>query len=111
MTWYLRSNGYSINHKRVERLMRLMDLQAVYPRRNLSVANHYHTIYPYLLREMIIRFPNQVWCADITYVRMRHGFLYLIAIMDWFSRYVLAWELSNTLDVHFCLEALPCIDV
>lgn len=106
MTCYLRSKGYCVNHKRIERLMRLMDLQAIYPRRNLSLPNLSHKIYPYLLRGLIINFPNQVWCADITYVRMRYGFLYLIAIMDWFSRYVLAWELSNTLDVSFCLEAL-----
>ena len=106
MTWYLRSKGYSINYKRIERLMRIMDLQAIYPRRNLSSANPYHKIYPYLLRGLIVFFPNQVWCADITYVRMRYGFLYLVAIMDWFSRFVLAWELSNTLDVYFCLEAL-----
>ena len=106
MTQYLRHKGYDVNHKRIERLMRLMDLQAIYPRRNLSLSNLTHKIYPYLLRGLIINFPNQVWCADITYVRMRYGFLYLIAIMDWFSRYVLAWELSNTLDVSFCIEAL-----
>lgn len=106
MTRYLRYWGYDVNHKRVERLMRLMDLQAIYPRKNLSLPNPTYKIYPYLLRGLIIRFPNQVWCADITYVRMRYGFLYLIVIMDWFSRFVLAWELSNTLDVSFCLDAL-----
>jgi len=106
MTCYLRYKGYVVNHKRIERLMQLMDLQAIYPRRNLSTSNLNHKIYPYLLRGLTICFPNQVWCADITYVRMRYGFLYLIAIMDWFSRYVLAWELSNTLDVSFCLDAL-----
>jgi len=106
MTQYLRYRGYDVNHKRVERLMRLMDLQAIYPRNHLSVPNLNYKIYPYLLKGLMICFPNQVWCADITYVRMRYGFLYLIAIMDWFSRFVLAWELSNTLDVNFCLEAL-----
>ena len=78
MTQYLRYRGYDVNHKRVERLMRLMDLQAIYPRNHLSVPNLNYKIYPYLLRGLMICFPNQVWCADITYVRMRYGFLYLI---------------------------------
>jgi len=78
MTQYLRYNGYDVNHKRVERLMQLMDLQAIYPKRNLSASTPNHKIYPYLLRGLIIYYPNQVWCADITYVRMRYGFLYLI---------------------------------
>ena len=106
MTEFLRRQGYWVNHKRVERLMRKIGLMAIYPKPRLSVKDDSHRIYPYLLRDLLISYPNQVWCADITYVRMNRGFLYLIAIMDWFSRYVLSWELSNTLDVHFCLEAL-----
>jgi putative transposase len=106
MTKYLRRQGYRVNHKRVERLMRKMGIMAIYPKPHTSVKDEDHKVYPYLLRDLPIAYPDQVWCADITYVRMRHGFLYLIAIMDWFSRYVLSWVLSNTLDVHFCLEAL-----
>ena len=106
MTELLRRQGYRVNHKRVERLMRKMGIMAIYPRPRTSIKDDSHKIYPYLLRDLAIIYPNQVWCSDITYIRMRHGFLYLIAIMDWFSRYVLSWELSNTLDVHFCLEAL-----
>ena len=106
MTKYLRRQGYRVNHKRIERLMRNMGIMAIYPKPYTSVKDEGHKVYPYLLRDLPIVYPDQVWCADITYVRMRHGFLYLIAIMDWFSRYVLSWALSNTLDVHFCLEAL-----
>ena len=83
-----------------------MGIMAIYPKPHTSIKDDSHKIYPYLLRDLPITYPNQVWCADITYVRMYRGFLYLIAIMDWFSRYVITWELSNTLDVHFCLEAL-----
>jgi len=106
MTESLKRQGHWVNHKRVERLMRKMGIMAIYPRPRTSIKDDSHKIYPYLLRDLAIIYPNQVWCSDITYIRMRHGFLYLIAIMDWFSRYVLSWELSNTLDVHFCLEAL-----
>jgi len=106
MTQYLRRQGCKVNHKRVERLMRKMGIMAIYPKPHTSVKDEDHKVYPYLLRDLPIVYSNQVWCADITYVKMRHGFLYLIAIMDWFSRYVLSWALSNTLDVHFCLEAL-----
>ncbi len=106
MTELLRRQGYWVNHKRVERLMRKMGIIAIYPKPHTSVKDDSHKVYPYLLRDLPIIYPNQVWCADITYVRMHQGFLYLIAIMDWFSRYVLSWELSNTLDVNFCLEAL-----
>jgi len=106
MTAFLRKQGYWLNHKRVERLMRKMGIMAIYPKPRTSINDDNHKIYPYLLRGLLITYPDQVWCADMTYVRMRHGFLYLIAIMDWFSRYVLSWLLSNTLDVHFCLEAL-----
>jgi len=106
MTAYLQREGYVVNHKRVQRLMRIMGLQAIYPKPKTSVAGKGHKVYPYLLRGLEIRQPNQVWSADITYVPMQHGFMYLVAILDWFSRYVLAWQLSNTLDGRFCLDAL-----
>jgi len=106
MTAYLRRQGYIVNHKRVQRLMQIMGLQAIYPKHKTTVANPGHTLYPYLLRDFEITGPNQVWSADITYVPIQHGFMYLVAILDWFSRYVLAWHLSNTLDGQFCLDAL-----
>jgi len=106
MTAWLRLNGHKVNGKRVRRLMRIMGIEAVYPKRNLSMANKAHRKYPYLLRNVVIDQPDQVWCADITYIRLLHGFIYLIAIMDWYSRYVLSRELSNTLDAHFCQTAL-----
>jgi putative transposase len=99
-------HGFQVNHKRVARLMHKMGLQAVYPRPRTSVPNKEHKKYPYLLRGLDINRPNQVWCADITYVPMPRGFMYLVAVMDWFSRFVLAWQLSNTLDGAFCLAAL-----
>jgi len=95
-----------VNRKRVQRLMRLMGLEAIYPKPRLSQNSTEHQIYPYLLRNMKIVRPDQVWSSDITYIPLRHGFLYLVAIMDWFSRYVLSWRLSNTLTSGFCLEAL-----
>lgn len=97
-----------VNPKRVRRLMKKLGLEAVYPRpgKNTSRPNPDHPKYPYLLRNLAITEPDQVWCADITYIRLRQGFAYLVAIMDWFSRCVLAWELSNTLDAIFCVEAL-----
>ena len=98
--------GFQVNHKRIARLMVKMGLQAVYPRQRATVSNKAHKKYPYLLRDLEINRPNQVWCADITYVPMPRGFMYLVAVMDWFSRYVLAWQLSNTLDGSFCLVAL-----
>jgi len=97
---------YGVNHKRVERLMRLMGLEAIFPRRNLSQKNDGHKIYPYLLKGVTIARPNQVWSTDITYIRMAEGFIYLVAVMDWYSRYVLSWRVSITLDVDFCMEAL-----
>lgn len=97
---------YQVNRKRVARLMDKMGLQAVYPRPRTSIPDQQHKKYPYLLRGMKIDRPNQVWAADITYIPMPRGFMYLVAIMDWYSRYVLAWQLSNTLDGTFCLEAL-----
>lgn len=99
-------HGFQVNHKRIARLMGKMGLQAIYPRPRTSVADQHHKKYPYLLRGLAINRPNQVWAADITYVPMPHGFMYLVAIMDWFSRFVVAWQLSNTLDGAFCLEAL-----
>ena len=105
MTAYLHRQGYQVNHKRVQRLMQKMDLQAIYPHRT-SVAAQGHKVYPYLLRNQTITRPNQVWSADITYIPMLRGFMYLVATIDWYSRYVLAWQLSNTLDGLFCLDAL-----
>jgi putative transposase len=95
-----------VNRKRVQRLMRRMGLEAIYPKRSTSRPARGHTIYPYLLRDLEITRPDQVWSSDITYVPLRRGFLYLVAVLDWFSRYVLSWRLSNTLEGSFCLEAL-----
>jgi len=106
MTRWLRRQGHRVNGKRVRRLMRQMGLKAVYPKPRLSKNGTEHRRYPYLLKEVTIRRPDQVWCADITYIRMVYGFLYLVAIMDWFSRYVVAWELSTTLETGFCVKAL-----
>jgi len=106
MTAYLRREGHDVNHKRVQRLMHKMGLQAIYPKPKTSLTGKGHTIYPYLLRGLEIARPNQIWSADITYVPLRQGFMYLVAIIDWFSRYVLTWQLSNTLDGYFCLDAL-----
>lgn len=106
MTVYLRNQGYGINHKRVQRLMHKMGIQALYPKPSLSQANPAHKIYPYLLRNLAITYPNQVWSTDITYIPMPNGFMYLVAVIDWFSRYVLAWHLSNTLDGLFCVDTL-----
>jgi putative transposase len=106
MARHLRRQGHKFNRKRIKRLMQLMGLEAVYQKPRTSAPNPEHKIYPYLLREMIIDRPNQVWCTDVTYIPMRHGFLYLVAIMDWHSRKILAWRLSNTLEVGFCIEAL-----
>ena len=95
-----------VNRKRVQRLMRRMGLEAIYPKPKLSAAGRGHRIYPYLLRDVRIEWPDQVWSTDITYVPLARGFMYLAAIIDWFSRYVIAWRLSNTLDGSFCLEML-----
>jgi putative transposase len=95
-----------VNRKRVVRLMRKMGLQAIYPHKKTSIPDHQHKKYPYLLRNLSITHPNQVWATDITYIPMRQGFMYLTAIMDWYSRFVITWQLSNTLDGLFCLEAL-----
>lgn len=106
MTAWLQQQGHAVNSKRVRRLMRLMGLQAIYPQPNTSRPARGHRRYRYLLNGVTIVRPNQVWSADITYVPMQHGFLYLVAIMDWFSRYIVAWRLSNTLEGYFCLDAL-----
>jgi len=106
MTAWLQQQGYRVNHKRVGRLLRLMGVEALYPKPRLSVPGAAEKRYPYLLRGRAITGVNDVWSTDITYVRLRHGFLYLVAVLDWYSRYVLAWELSNTLDTGFCLAAL-----
>lgn len=106
MTTWLRQQGYEVNRKRVQRLMRLMGIEAIYPRPRTSEAVKAHKKYPYLLRDVEVVRPNQVWSTDITYLPMEKGFMYLVAVIDWFSRYVLSWRLSNTLDSSFCLEAL-----
>ncbi len=107
MTAYLRRGcGKKCGPKRVRRLMRKMGLEPVYPKPNTSRPNKQHEIYPYLLRNVTVDHVNQVWSTDITYIRLNHGFAYLVAIMDWHSRSVLSWRLSNTLDNHFCCEAL-----
>jgi putative transposase len=106
MTRHLRREGHAVGRKRVRRLMGKMGLAAIYQRPRTTVPHPEHRIYPYLLRDLTVDQPNQVWCADITYIPMRRGFLYLVAIMDWASRKVLSWRVSNTMDVEFCREAL-----
>jgi putative transposase len=106
LTRWLMEQGEGVNRKRVQRLMRLMGLEAIYPKPKLSAAGRGHRVYPYLLRDVPIRRPDQVWSTDITYVPLVGGFMYLAAIIDWYSRYVLAWRLSNTLDGSFCLDML-----
>ena len=106
MLEYLKELGHHVNVKRVRRLLRKMGLEAIYPKINLSKVNNEHKIYPYLLRNMAITKCNQVWSTDITYVRLRKGFVYLMAIIDWYSRYVINWKLSTTLEADFCIEAL-----
>jgi putative transposase len=106
MTTWLETHGYAVKHKRVARLMRLMGLEAIYPKPRLSLPGITQQKYPYLLRGLPIERVHQVWSADITYIRLQRGFLYLVAILDWFSRYVLSWSVSITLDTSFCLEAL-----
>ena len=103
---WLIGQGHEVNRKRVQRLMRVMGLEAIYPKPKLSLAGRGHKVYPYLLRDVMIERVNQVWSADITYVPLPSGFMYLAATLDWFSRYVVAWRLSNTLDGSFCQEML-----
>lgn len=106
MEAYLRELGYEVNKKRVRRLLRLLGLEAIYPKKNISKSNPEHQKYPYLLKDLSVTRPNQVWCTDITYIRLSQGFVYLVAIMDWYSRYVLSWRISNSLDTSFCIEVL-----
>jgi len=106
MTEVLKNKGYLVNAKRVYRLMRLMGIQAIFPRPKTSLRNPEHKIWPYLLRHRVIQQPDEVWCVDITYVPMPGGFMYLVAVMDWFSRFVLSWKLSNSMETAFCLDAL-----
>lgn len=103
---YFRRQGRVISRKRIQRLMRIMGLVSVAPKPNTSKRNKEHKIYPYLLRNLVIDRPNQVWCTDITYIPMQGGFVYLVAIMDWYSRKVLSWEVSNTMEDSFCISAL-----
>jgi putative transposase len=118
MTVHLQELGYPVNRKRVQRLMRKLGIEAIYPKPKLSKANLAHQVYPYLLRDLTIETANHVWCTDITYLPVLRGHFYLVAVMDWYSRKVLSWRISNTLDVEFCIEALqealsgfgcPCI--
>jgi putative transposase len=102
----LEREGWELNRKRVQRLMQVMGLEALYPKRSLSAPASPEARFPYLLKGLAITRPNQVWAVDITYIRLAAGYLYLVALLDWFSRYVLAWELSNSLEVGFCLRAL-----
>jgi putative transposase len=106
MTRWLRKAGYRVNPKRIRRLLRLMGLEAVYPKRRLSQGGPGHKIYPYLLSGVKIERVNQVWSTDITYVPLHRGFVYLVAMLDWYSRYVLSWEISITLETSFCMSAL-----
>ena len=106
MTEWLRAKGFEVNRKRVSRLMALMGVEAVYPKPKLSAPGEGHKIYPYLLSGVEVTRVNQVWSTDITYIRMAQGFVYLVAVMDWFSRYVLSWSLSLTMELDFCVEAL-----
>lgn len=106
MTAWLRREGHEVNPKRVRRLMRKMGLETIYPKPRLSGGSKQHRVYPYLLSGLSITRSNQVWGTDITYIRMRGGFIYLTAILDWYSRYVISWELSLTLEADFCVSAL-----
>ena len=106
MARHLRREGYMVGRKRIRRLMARMGLEPIYQRPRTTVPHPDHQVYPYLLRELVIDRANQVWCADITYIPMRRGFLYLVAVMDWSTRKVLSWRVSNTMDVEFCIEAL-----
>jgi putative transposase len=106
MTVYLKNAGHRVNVKRVRRLMRMMGLKAIYPKKRLSANIVIHPRYPYLLQDLVINHPDQVWCSDITYVRVGRGFVYLTVVLDWYSRYVLSWRLSTSLMADFCVEAL-----
>lgn len=106
ITTWLKQEGHEVNRKRIQRLMRLMGIEAIYPKPRTSEAIKEHKKYPYLLRDMEIVRPNQVWSADITYLPVKNGFMYLVAVIDWYSRFILSWRLSNTMDSTFCIDAL-----
>lgn len=106
MTTFLQGQGFTVNRKRIQRLMRKMGLEGLAPGPSTSRPAPQHQVYPYLLKDVVIDRPNQVWSSDITYIPMRHGYLYLVAVLDWYSRYVLSWRLSNSMDVEFCVAAL-----
>ena len=106
MTIAMRDEGFFVGQKKVRTAMQTMGLEAIYPKPNLSKPDQAHKKYPYLMRDLKVAYPNQAWAADITYIPLLHGFGYLFAIIDWFSRYVIAWDLSNLLDAHFCIETL-----
>jgi putative transposase len=106
MTVWLTQQGFAVNRKRVQRLMRLMDIEAVYPRPRTTESAAEHRKFPYLLRDRPITKPDEVWAADITYIPMASGYMYLVAVIDWYSRYGLAWRLSNSLESSFCVEVL-----
>jgi putative transposase len=106
MKRYLRRQGYKVNRKRIQRLMRLMGLVSIAPQKRTTIPAPGHKIYPYLLRRMDINRPGQVWCSDLTYIRLKRGFVFLTAVMDWHSRYVLSWEVSVTMDEGFCVSSL-----
>ena len=106
MMIYLQLLGHAVNRKRLQRLYRIMGIEAIYPKKNLSKRNIEHKVYPYLLRGVLIERVNQVWSTDITYIRLTGGFVYLVAIIDWFSRYVIAWSISTSMDVDFCIDTL-----
>lgn len=106
MTAKLHREGFVVNHKRVYRLMKIMGIEAMFPKRNLSKADKTHEVYPYLLKGIAAGYPNHVWGVDITYVKLKNDWLYLVAILDWYSRYVIAWELSDSMSLWFCLQVL-----
>jgi putative transposase len=106
MTKAMQEQGFTVNHKKVERLMREMGIHAIYAGPRTSIPAKNHTIYPYLLRDVSIAAPNHVWSTDLTYIPMQHGFMYCVAVIDWFSRYVLSWDISNTQDSEFCVDVL-----
>ena len=106
MTVILKQNGYQVNRKRVQRLMNKLGIETIYPKPKLSKTNKAHKKYPYLLRDVEIKKPDQVWSTDITYIRCNQGRLYLTAIIDWYSRYILSWRISNTMETEFCIDAL-----
>lgn len=106
MTMYLRGMGYRINRKRIQRLMGILGLAGMAPGPNTSLPHPQHKVYPYLLRDVVVTRPNQVWSTDITYIRLPRGFVYLVAMIDWYSRKVLSWRLSNTLECEFCVDCL-----